>query len=110
MFFVRTLTLKTNFLYFPPPARDIIQRSMSSDSGSDAKKRDWNAVYEKAKQKIDDSAEELNALSQAIWSRPELAYKEQFAHQVGQISLFINHAAAIGDISLFRRFVIPNIP
>lgn len=61
--------------------RDIIQRSMSSDSGSDAKERDWNAVYEKAKQKIDDSAEELNALSQAIWSRPELAYKEQFAHQ-----------------------------
>ena len=39
-------------------------------------------MAEAAKAKIDASAEELNTLSQKIWSHPELYYNEHYAHQV----------------------------
>lgn len=39
-------------------------------------------MAEAAKAKIDASAEDLNALSQEIWSHPELYFNEHHAHQV----------------------------
>lgn len=39
-------------------------------------------MEEAAKAKIDASAEDLNAISQDIWTHPELNFNEHHAHEV----------------------------
>eukprot|EP00057_Strongylocentrotus_purpuratus_P032867 XP_789189.2 PREDICTED: peptidase M20 domain-containing protein 2 [Strongylocentrotus purpuratus] len=42
----------------------------------------WSKRREAVKTKIDESASTLNDLSQDIWSHPELAFEERYAHKV----------------------------
>ncbi|XP_071506706.1 xaa-Arg dipeptidase-like [Diadema antillarum] len=43
---------------------------------------DWGRRTERAKERIDELAQDLDKLSQEIWSHPELCYEEHHAHQV----------------------------
>ncbi|XP_071954550.1 uncharacterized protein [Antedon mediterranea] len=54
--------------------RQMIKRAASME--------EFNKMRDKAKSAIDDSAADLNTISQEIWSNPELAYEEHHAHKI----------------------------
>ncbi|XP_072039177.1 xaa-Arg dipeptidase-like isoform X2 [Amphiura filiformis] len=43
---------------------------------------DWNSIREKVIARVDSSAEDLNKISQEIWSNPELNFEEHHAHKI----------------------------